>query len=114
MPTTVSSQRKNSVESSLLYILEGGGTPFLDQNSIVRFSSTAMSGSTTSVEIDGPARLVRRNQIVRLQNGHQAIGAQEEEFEVQLTGKGKVSVTISVQSPTSGFPEVTEHVIAAS
>ena len=107
-------ERKNTVESGLLYVLEGSGTPFLDENSIVRFSSSAMSGSTTSVEIDGPAKLLRRSNIVRLHSGQQAVGAHEEEFEVQLTGKGKVVISISVQSPTSGFPEVTEHVIAAS
>lgn len=74
-----------------------------------------MSGSTTALELDGPAELLRRTSIHRIDGGgHQKVGAMEEEFEVLLTGTGKVVVRLSTKFPTSDYPEVTEHVIGVS
>ncbi len=107
-------QKPSTSETSSFYILEGNGTPFLKKGDVVRFSSMSMAGATTHVDLDGPAMLTRHSQLYRLVNGQRPVGAQEEEFEIQLTGAGKVVVSITVQSPTSGYPDVTEHVIAVS
>lgn len=107
-------EQKNSVCVETVCVLDGSGAPFLNLGDTVRICSMAMAGSTSKLEIEGSAKLVRRTSIDRLIGGQRPMGAQEEEFEIELTGKGKVVISLSVQSPTSGFPEVTEHVIAVS
>ncbi len=107
-------EKPSATGTSSVYILEGNGTPFLKKDDVVRFSSMSMAGATTQVDIEGPALLSQHSFLHRLINGQQPVGSQEEEFEIRLTGAGKVVVNISVQSPTSGYPDVTEHVIAVS
>jgi len=69
------------------------------QGDIVRLTGRGIAGSQIDGTVVGPAKIHATNTIWELADGRVLIGSQITEFELRLTGKGKVAVTITVKPP---------------
>lgn len=77
--------------------------PFtVSQQEFVRVSATGIAGSKIDAKIDGPAKLSSTSRVTERVNGHPLIGNATTEFEIQPTGKGTITVTLSVTPPQPG------------
>jgi hypothetical protein len=85
-------------------------TPFqVQQADIVRLSGQGIAGATVKAEVQGPAT-VSEYDVVELTHGRPLIGTHRKDFIVRPSGKGKVTVKISVTGPQPGSrPMVTEY-----
>ena len=97
------------VPTQSVYVIDGSGQPVVPRGSKVRITISVMSGSEIgSSKVRGPAEVVVRNDITRLIDGGQPVGAMEVEFELSTNGGGKVTLEMPVKYPTSGEPETRE------
>ncbi len=84
-----------------------GEKPFeVTQADVVRLIGKGIAGSKATATIKGPAKIDQQATIRRIVNGQPLIGAGDTEFDIEPTGKGAVTVTISVKFPNSDKPEV--------
>jgi hypothetical protein len=84
--------------------------PFtVEENDIVRLVGRGIAGSTITPDVTGPAKVIRAYHIRQLVDGRSPIGGQEREFEILPTGKGEVTVTITVKYPTGSPPKVEKY-----
>jgi hypothetical protein len=94
-------------------VVPDGEEPFrVEANELVRIVSGGIAGTEVTAEVKGPAKLTRKGSVRRLIGGRQAFGASETEFEIEPTGKGKVTVVVTAKSPTSSSPETKTYVFA--
>lgn len=91
-------------------IVPANDKPFtVAQDDLVRLTGRGIAGSTITAEVKGPATLARTSNIRDVVGGRTPIGGMVREFEIQPTGKGKVTVTITVKFPTGGEPKVERY-----
>lgn len=84
--------------------------PFsVEQSEMVRLSAQGISGSSIKASVSGPAKIESENTIREVHDGRVLIGNTTSEFDIKPTGKGKVTVRITVTSPTGGGPKTTEY-----
>lgn len=77
--------------------------PFaVEKADLVRLTGKGIAGSKIEVKVDGPAKVEATRNVRELVNGHTVIGNSVKEFDIKLTEKGKVTVTISVTPPQPG------------
>jgi hypothetical protein len=81
----------------------------VQQSETVRLSSSGIAGSSIKATVSGPAKIEHENTIREVTNGRVLIGNTTTEFDLKPTGKGKVTVKITVASPTGGGPRTTEY-----
>ena len=81
--------------------------PFtVERNDIVRLTGQGIAGSVITPDVKGPAKVIRASNIRAVIDGETPIGGMDREFEILPTGKGEVTVTITVKFPTGGAPKV--------
>ena len=84
--------------------------PFtVKQNEIVRVTGQGIAGSTITPDVKGPAKIIRATHIRSVIGGEVPVGGMDREFEILPTGKGEVTVTITVKYPTGGAPKVEKY-----
>lgn len=77
--------------------------PFkVSESDLVRLTGRGIAGSQISADIDGPAKIAASFRIAVIENGMPLIGNDVTEFDIAPTGKGKVTVTITVKPPQPG------------
>lgn len=83
-------------------------TPFTVQASdTVRIPVKGIAGAKVKANVTGPAKGTV-NSLSYRRNGKMPIGAGDKEVEVKPSGKGKVTVEITMTSPIPGTPEKSE------
>ncbi len=88
-------------------VIAEGNKPFeVTETDIVRLTGKGIAGSTATAKITGPAKIEQQATIRRIVNGLPLVGPGDTEFDIEPTGKGAVTVTISVKRPNSDQPEV--------
>lgn len=88
-------------------VIVEGDKPFeVTQDEVVRLIGKGIAGSKATATVKGPAKIDQQATIRRIVNGKPLIGAGDTEFDIEPTGKGEVTVTISVKLPNSDKPEV--------
>ncbi|PQO43279.1 hypothetical protein [Blastopirellula marina] len=76
--------------------------PFsVEQSNYVRLVGEGISGARIKMEIKGPAEVDMISFIKRVKGGNTLLGAQVKQYDLKLTGKGKVTATITVVFPDS-------------
>ncbi len=93
-------------EVASIVIAEGSKSFEVSKTDIVRLTGKGIAGSKATATITGPAKIEQQATIRRIVNGQPLIGAGDTEFDIEPTGKGQVTVTISVKFPNSENPEV--------
>lgn len=80
-------------------IIPEENTPFtVKEDDTVRIAAKGIAGTQVTVKVDGPAKgEVRR--VVTLLKGKQAPGPGNQEVDVKPTGKGKVTVEVTITPP---------------
>lgn len=74
--------------------------PFsVEETNYVRLVGEGISGSRIKMEIKGPAEVDMISFVKRVSNGNTLLGAQVKQYDLKLTGKGKVTATITVKFP---------------
>lgn len=82
-------------------VVPGDDTPFtVQKDDTVRIPVPGIAGTIVKATVNGPAKGTV-NRVIRLKNGKPLIGPGNHEVEVKPTGTGKVTVEISVKSPTA-------------
>jgi hypothetical protein len=77
--------------------------PFtVEKTNLVRFTGKGIAGSKIEVSVEGPAKVQNENRVIQKKGGHNLIGGNIEEFEIQPTDTGNVTVTITVTPPQPG------------
>ncbi|MDB5312088.1 MAG: hypothetical protein JWO38_6290 [Gemmataceae bacterium] len=83
--------------------------PFtMGEKELVWLHASGIAGSKIEAKVTGPAKLKEFN-LRPLKNGHPLIGNTSRGFDVQPTGKGKVTVELTVTPPTGGDAKVTKY-----
>lgn len=89
-------------------VIPEGDAPFkVAKTEIVRLTGQAIAGGNVVAKVEGPAKIETTSVIRQLSDGQPLIGALVKEFDLKPTGKGKVTVTITVTSP---IPDVKPEV----
>jgi hypothetical protein len=82
-------------------LVPGDRTPFEARMSdIVRIPARGIAGTQVTARVTGPAK-AKVNSVIPIKMGMPLIGPGNHEVEVKPTGKGKVTVEVTIQSPTS-------------
>jgi hypothetical protein len=68
---------------------------------IVRIPASGIAGTTFNFKVEGPAELVRVNNVIELTYGKPLLGNVKREAVIKPTGTGKVKVIATSKSPTS-------------
>jgi hypothetical protein len=97
-----------------VYLLTGDKPPErptkVPAESQVRIQATGIAGSEITANVTGPAK-VEQTHIIPLVNGEPTIGGYQSEFLVTPTGKGKVTVAVTVTYPTGNEPDKANYTI---
>lgn len=84
--------------------------PFVvHKGELVRLVARGIAGSEITAKVTGPAKIVRTGYRRQVISGETPVGGVEKEFEMQTTGKGQVTVTITVEFPTGSKPLSTTY-----
>lgn len=105
-PEAVEVEAEDDDETDSIVIVEGDKPFEVTQDEVVRLIGKGIAGSKATATIKGPAKIDQQATIRRIVNGQPLIGAGDTEFDIEPTGKGEVTVTISVKLPNSDKPEV--------
>ena len=77
-------------------IVPQDANPFkMEIGQIVRLTGEGISGSKIIADLDGPAKVVAKDSVLTVQDGHILIGMEKVEFVIKPTGRGKVKVKIT-------------------
>lgn len=91
-------------------VVVSGVEPFdVQQNERVRLTGNGIAGSNIRIQVTGPAKVERSNYIRPIIDGETPIGGLDKEFEIRPTGKGEVSVVITVEYPNTETPGITKY-----
>ena len=105
-PEAVEVEAEEDDETDSIVIVEGDKPFEVTQDEVVRLIGKGIAGSKATVTVKGPAKIDQQATIRRIVNGRPLIGASDTEFDIEPTGKGEVTVTISVKLPNANKPEV--------
>ncbi|TWT39455.1 hypothetical protein [Blastopirellula retiformator] len=85
--------------------------PFaVEQSNYVRLTGEAISGSRIKMEIKGPAEVDMISFVKKVKGEDLLLGMQIKQYDLKLTGKGKVTATITSIFPDStSEPKVTKY-----
>ena len=91
-------------------IVPRGSKPFsAKQDVIVRFTVSAVAGSQISATLGGPAKIETESNIVEQSDGRPRPGAIVKEFEVKPSGKGKVTLDVTITPREPGSDSIIKH-----
>ena len=93
-----------------VYVLSGPGAAKASVDDLVRIEAKGIAGSSITAKVTGPAK-VQKVHVIRLVDGKPSIGGYDAEFLVTPTGKGKVTVAVTVTYPTGGDPKKENYTI---
>lgn len=99
-------EQDEETEVVSIIIPEGTKSFEVSETDIVRLTGKGIAGSSATATITGPAKIEQQATIRRVVNGKPLVGAGDTEFDIEPTGQGPVTVTISVKFPNSDQPEV--------
>lgn len=102
----VETDDEDEAEVESIIVVEGTKPFEVAQSDIVRLTGKGIAGASASALITGPAKLGQQATIRRIVNGQPLIGGGDTEFDIEPTGKGTVTVTISVKFPNTDKPDV--------
>lgn len=103
------SEEAAQVEKTV-YVLSGPEAVKLTTDDLVRIEAGGIAGSSITAKVTGPAKVQKVN-VVRLVDGKRPIGGYDAEFLVTPTGKGKVTVAVTVTYPTGGDPKKQNYTV---
>ena len=86
-------------------------TPFtMEQTDLVRLTGNTISGGTVTATVTGPAKIIREDIVTPIHGEAIPIGGLTKEFLVEPTGRGQVSVTITMTHPQPNLkPKTTTY-----
>lgn len=74
----------------------------VEMSDLVRLTGKGIAGAKIEIDVEGPAKLATTSVIREVKNGRPLIGGSIKEFELQPTGAGDVTATITVAPPQPG------------
>jgi hypothetical protein len=97
-------------EKSATVVVPLDKEPFkVRETDLIRVTGEGPAGSKIAAKVEGPAKITSTDTVYRRKNGRPVIGVAIKEFVLQPTGKGKVTVNITVTRPIAE-PEETKYV----
>jgi hypothetical protein len=89
---------ENQAEQTV--VVPKDSAPFkVSEGDLVRLTGHGIAGSQITAKVDGPAKIAATYLISTRVAGNHPIGVADKEFDVKPTGKGQVTVTITVKPP---------------
>lgn len=75
-----------------------------EKTHIVRVTGKGIAGAIITAKVNGPAKISAEGDVIEVIGGRPLIGPGNREFEITPTGKGKVTVEVTVKNPNGANP----------
>ena len=82
-----------------LVVPQGDGKFTLEEDEVLAVEMKAIAGSTYTMVMDGPVKVVGVYDVKRLVGGRMPLGAQPRTYHFAATGTGKASVSVNAEGP---------------
>jgi hypothetical protein len=108
--TIVMSAGSVFVADEATFVVPKNTKPFtVTKDEMVRIPAQGIAGSSITYDVNGPAKLIRVNNISERVGDRNFIGSSMKDAEIKPTGTGTVKVTVTVKPPNDPESKVTTY-----